>query len=133
MLVRVPDHLHCKCQEEAGDHVETSTLGRDVEARVVVLALRAPLNVQAWSRLVQQAQSDARVLSSCQASLLEREQQVVAVHRVPCLLQGGTIGIRPEMRCPEAILSPRPRAPSSELEGGDRRQSRPTSCDFNVM
>ena len=43
MLVRVPDHLHCKCQEEAGDHVETSTAGRDVEAQVVVLALRAPL------------------------------------------------------------------------------------------
>ena len=93
-------------------------LGRDVEARVVVLALRAPLERPGLRRLVQQAQSDARVLSSCQAfepwngttriSLLGREQEV-AVHRVPCLLRGGTIGIRPETRC---------RKPSSHLGHG---------------
>ena len=67
MLVRVPEHLYFKCQEEARDHVKISTPGRDVEVRVVVLALRVPLERPGLSRLVQQAQSDARMLSSCQA------------------------------------------------------------------
>ncbi len=68
MLVRVPEHLYFKCQEEAGDHVKISTPGRDVEVRVVVLALRVPLERPGLSRLVQQAQW-ASPITMCACSL----------------------------------------------------------------